>query len=267
MTPDQFARARRSMSEQMVRSLLTLFLGLGSWRDADVTRFVAQAVPLVGGTQRALAALVAAFTASQAGAALRKPVAPSGISDAEAVDLRAGIGAAEVYARPFATVYHALSQGKSLKQALRLGEVRLSEIAEMDLQQTYARASRAAMRALPAGAQAKFWRRELSGLENCGLCVLASTQRYTVEDLNPIHGNCDCLVKPIFGRDPGQVIAPELLEQVHTAVEQLTGTSDRGGRAPDYRDLLVQMTPEHGELGPLLVRPRDRFTAQADLAS
>jgi len=255
------------MSIRLVATLVKLFTGLGSWRDRDADRFVAQVVPLVGGTQQALAALVAAFTAEQAGAALRRPVGPPGIPAGDAVDLRAGIDVAEVYRRPFVTIYNALSQGKSLTEAIRLGEVRLGEIAEMDLQQTYARASRAAMRGLPTHARPRFWRRELSGLENCGLCVLASTQRYTVEDLNPIHGNCDCFVSPIFGRDPGQVIAPELLEQVHTAVEQLTGQADRGGRAPDYRDLLVQMTPEHGELGPLLVRPRDRFTAQADLAS
>lgn len=267
MTPEQFAVLRRNLSQKLIATLVRMFLGLGSWRDADAERFVSQAVPLIQGGQRSLAALTSAFVAAQAGEALGSSVAPPGVPDDDAVDLRLGIDADAVYRRPFATVYNALAKGKTVTTAIELGRTRLEEIAEMDLQQTYARASRAAMRGLPASARPRFWRRVLSGLENCALCVIASTQRYTVEDLNPIHPNCDCQVLGIFGRDPGQVIEPDLLEQVHEAVQALTGQADRGARAPDYRQLMVQMTPQHGELGTLLVRPRDRFTGPGDLAT
>lgn len=260
MTPERFATLRRGMSERLVRTLVRLFLGLGSWRDADADGFVAQAVPLLQGTQRALAALTAIFIAEQASAGLGRSVAPPGLPDSEVLDLREGIDAESVYRRPFTEMYTALSQGKTMTDALKLGRVRLGEIAEMDLQQTHARASRAVLNALQEADRPRFWRRVLSGLENCAMCVVASTQRYTVGDLNPIHPACDCYVQGIWGPDPGQVIAPDLLEQVHDAVFALTGESDRGARAPDYRALMVQMTAEHGELGPLLVRPRDHFT-------
>lgn len=267
MTPDEFAAARRNLSERLIITLIRIFLGLESWRDADADRFVAQVVPVVQGGQRALAALTAAYVADQASQALGRVIGPPGVPDREAINLRAGIDPEAVYRRPFVTVYTALARGESLTRALHLGEVRLREIAEMDLQQTYARASRAAMRGLPESARPRFWRRELQGQENCALCVVASTQRYRVEDLNPIHPGCDCRVQPIYGRDPGQVIAPDLLEQVHGAVQTLTGKADRGARAPDYRHLVVQMTRDHGELGPLLVRPNNRFTGPEDLPS
>ncbi|GGM75578.1 hypothetical protein GCM10012275_52840 [Longimycelium tulufanense] len=266
MTPAQFARLRRLLSLRLLETLAKLFLGLGSWRDADADRFVRQAVPLVFGAQRSLAALAATFVAAQASDALGRPIAPPGIPDEKAIDLRHSVDAAEVYRRPFVEARRGLAGGKTLDEAVQLGAVRLREIAEADLQQTYAHASQVAMERLPAGFRPRYWRRVLQGEENCALCVVASTQRYHVKDLNPIHPACDCQVRPILTReDPGQVIEPELLEQVHSAVEALTGKADRGARAPDYRQLLVQMTPEHGELGRMLVRPRDRFTGPDDL--
>jgi len=36
----------------------------------------------------------------------------------------------------------------------------------------------------------RFYRRVLTGMESCGLCVVASTQRYRKRDLLPIHPNC-----------------------------------------------------------------------------
>ena len=99
------------------------------------------------------------------------------------------------------------------------------------------------------------------------MCVVASTQRYRIENLNPIHPGCNCAVDPLFGDVSELVIEPELLEAVHDAVGQLTGASDRGAREPDYRQLLVSATAEHGELGTLLVRPRDQFTGPGDLAA
>lgn len=267
MTPEEFAEVRRSLSEQLVDVLIGLFFGLGSWRGADADAFVADAVPLVAGTQQNLAALTATYLADLASESLGVPIAPPGVPDGDAVDLRRGVDAEQVYRRPFATVYNTLAKGGSLTTALERGRTRLAEIAEMDLQQTYAHAARSVLRDLPAQARAPFWHRELSGLESCALCVVASTQRYTVGDLSPIHPGCDCLVMPIYGRDPGQTIAPNLLEQVHAAVKELTGVADRGAREPDYRHLVVSMQREHGELGVLLVRPNDQFTGPDDLAA
>lgn len=266
MTPEQFTAARRSLSDQLIELLVKLFSGPGSWRDTDRDVFLHQAVPLVEGAQRQMASLTAIYVATRASEAAGRTIGPAGIPDRAAVNLRRGVDTDQVYERPFVEVYTALSKGKSLTEAVKLGETRLQEITELDLQATYAAASRDAMEQLPADVQPQFWRRELVGPENCALCVLASTQRYHLQTLNPIHPACDCRVQPLWGdQDPGQVIAPDLLERVHGAVQELTGTTDRGAREPDYRKIVLQMTQEHGELGPMLARPLDHFTTEGDL--
>jgi len=267
MGPEEFSAQRRTLIDQLIGMLTDLFGGLGSWRREDVEAFADQALPAVRASQQTLAALCAVYVAAQASEQLGYEVPPPGIPDADAVDLRQGVTPEEVYRRPFATVYTHLARGEPIDAAVEHGRARLAEIVEADLQQCYAHAVQAAIASVEVdpGDRASFWRRTLVGETNCALCVIASTQRYRVEDLNPIHPGCDCRVDPVFGPDPGQVIEPDLLEQVHAAVEALTGASDRGGRATDYRQLMVTMTPEHGELGPMLVRPRDRFTGADDL--
>ena len=111
------------------------------------------------------------------------------------------------------------------------------------------RASRQSMRGYPEEGQ--FYRRVLTGRENCALCVVASTQRYYRGDLLPIHPGCDCGVQPLPpGLAVNQVIDEDLLEQVHQITADRLGVSDRGGRTPDYRKLLT--VSEHGEYGPTL---------------
>lgn len=146
----------------------------------------------------------------------------------------------------------------ALERAVEQGANRLAQVAEMDLQQTFAESARGAMEALPEDVRPTGWRRVLVGDVNCALCIVASTQLYRISELNPMHPACDCTVDPWFGEDT-HVIEPELLEQVHAAVFELTGQVDRGARAIDYRELLGRMTPEHGEVGPMLVHPRHRF--------
>ncbi|MCO1575356.1 hypothetical protein M8C13_06225 [Crossiella sp. SN42] len=265
MNGTQFTAARRSLTRRLLEALAELFTGLGSWRQADADRFTAQAVPLVRAGQATLGQLVAAHLAHEAARALRAPVPVPVLTEHDLVDLREGISDREVYRRPFTTVYAALAQDKPLPEAVEHGRARLVQIAEADLQQTHSRANRAALTGLPAPARPRFWRRELVGEESCALCVLASTQRYRVEDLTPVHPGCDCRVQPIYGRDPGHVLDAARTKRLHAAVAELTGRADPGGRTVDYRQLLVASTAEHGELGTLLVRPRDRFTTRADI--
>ncbi len=152
-----------------------------------------------------------------------------------------------------------------LERAVTAGTQRLEQTADLDMQQTYAVAAAEAMQTLPPDARPTGWKRVLVGEVNCALCVVASTQRYRIKDLNPIHPACDCEIEPLFGEDE-RVIDPESLAAVHAAVAELTGRSDAGARAPDYRELLIRrMTPDHGELGPMLVHPRHRFRKKYQL--
>jgi len=264
IAPAQFARGRTTLSLRLRSALSRVFRGLGSWRDPDADRFVGQAVPLVQGAQRVLATMTSAYNACQASLALSRVVAPPAVREAAMLNLRTGVTPSQVYRRPFVTLYTALANGVPFGAALHRAEHRLEQIAEFDLQQTYAEAARDAMTLLPEELAPSGWRRVLVGEENCALCVVAATQRYEVAELNPLHPNCDCRIEPVFD-EVAHVLEPDLLDAVKDAIAELTGTVDGSLRRHDLRRLLVSMTPEHGELGPVLVRPRDHFTTAAEL--
>ena len=188
-TTTAVAARRRSVTGQLVRVLVELFTGLGSWHIPDRDRYTGHAVPLVRGAQRALADVVSAAISEDASAVAGRPIPPPSIPTGDITDLR-GVPTEVVYQRPFVEVYTALRDGRALADAVDLGANRVREIADMDMQQTYAHANHTALNALPAGARPLGWRRVLVGEKNCALCVVASTQRYRVEDLNPIHPAC-----------------------------------------------------------------------------
>lgn len=160
-----------------------------------------------------------------------------------------GVDPRTVYRRPAVDVYTALAAGKPLPQAAAEGRLRLTQLIGGDTQLAKVHAARQSMRGYPEEGQ--FYRRVLTGRENCALCVVASTQRYYRGDLLPIHPGCDCGVQPLPpGLAVNQVIDEDLLEQVHQIAADRLGVSDRGGRTPDYRKLLT--ISEHGEYGPTL---------------
>lgn len=245
-------------------AVLSLWDQLDSWRDRDAERFVAQAVPLIQAGQGTVAALTSLFMADQASEYFDVPVPPPEVP-LEVVTTGRGVPAEQVYQRPFVDIYTALSQGRPLSTAVALGRTRLDEIADLDMQRAYGLAAREAMDNLPDEYRPRYWRRVTTGRKTCALCIVASTQIYSRGDLRRIHRRCDCRVEPDYSGRTGRKRAGVLLERVHAAVRELTGEDDRGARNPDYRQILVEISAEHGELGPLLVRPGDRYTGPVGL--
>jgi hypothetical protein len=143
-----------------------------------------------------------------------------------------GVGAAEVYRRPAVTIYTALANGTAYNAALEEGTNRLLSIVSTDLQQAR---NRQASRSVQSSGF-RFYRRVLSGKEDCDKCRIASTNRYRKADLMPIHPGCDCGVEPLVEFDP----------------------------EPDPRADTV-VTNMHGELGPTLGWAADNFTSAADI--
>lgn len=284
----QYIAAQAALRVNLLTVLARLWESLTSWRDADAERFAAQATPVVAGAQQATATYTAAYLARMAaemtGSPLRMPdVRPSSFVG-EAVR---PVPPSEVYQRPFKQIWTDLSQDKPLDQAVQSGQKRLNDLASTDVQLAKTHTSRAVLDSM---ANVVGYRRVLTGAENCGMCFVASTQRYHGANLMPIHPGCDCAVAPIIGHeDPGQIInsamltegamptgvtkggtkvyqhtdaldAGDLLEPVHKAIQDRFGVSDRGGRLVDYRHILL--VQDHGELGPVLTVARHKFTAK-----
>jgi hypothetical protein len=258
-----YQTATRRVRERLTLFARTAWTGLGSYRDADIDRLVDLIVPQVLAGQRTIAQLTDAYLSGLAGATAQ------GITlDAVSGTAVRGVPLDQVYRRPATTVYTSLSSGAPYPEAVAAGLVRLVSLVQTDMQL----AQRIQEQQTLGRSGAGFYRRTLTGFENCALCILASTQRYHVGDLKPIHPGCDCGVAGIDGRsDPGQILNEELLETLHEQVGSTFGDSDRGGRTivwngeeRGYKDILVR---EHGEYGPTLTWRDQAFTGPGDIAA
>lgn len=252
--PDSLNRLTEAYDSQVhsIRQQITAF-GQAYWdslphyRASAVEDMIEAITPRVTAGQLRIADLTRAYLAQCARELGWKVVLPP--IDQDEIRGARGVDPRIVYRRPAVDVYTALAAGKPLPQAAAEGRLRLTQLIGGDMQLAKVHASRQSMRGYPEEGQ--FYRRVLTGRENCALCVVASTQRYYRGDLLPIHPGCDCDVQPLPpGLAVNQVIDEDLLEQVHQITADRLGVSDRGGRTPDYRKLLT--VSEHGEYGPTL---------------
>ncbi|MFF2189248.1 hypothetical protein [Streptomyces sp. NPDC058155] len=254
---DRYDALTGSLRDRLISFVLAAFDSLGDYRDSDAAEFIERVLPVVLGVQQQMGQLTDAYLSAMIADMLGGAAAPAGVVLDEALR---GVPPDEVYRRPFVQTWTALSRGADFVDALGQGRTRLLSITETDLQLARTHAARESMER----SGARFFRRRLSSGKNCALCTIASTQRYRVAELMPIHPGCHCKPEPLPGnRDPGHVIDEELLREAHDAIARDTGQSDRGGRAPDYRNIIV--TREHGEIGPLLAVRRNHFTGPEDI--
>lgn len=97
-----------------------------------------------------------------------------------------------------------------------------------------------------------------SGKPPCGLCVIAADVVYRDEDLMPIHARCRCTVVAVGAEDdPGFRLNREDLDRIY---------EQAGGTGRDALKLIRVEVVEHGELGPWLVNPTQRFRGPREVS-
>jgi len=144
--------------------------------------------------------------------------------------IRNGVPTVEVYSRSVITARILIAKGTDFVEAMAAGRARAISTARTDVALT----NRAAM---ASGKASRPWvvgyRRVLVG-KSCGFCATASTQRYTLAELLPLHPACDCGVAEILGnKDPGQIINRDLLNDLKAegVVEDITRAGERSRRS------------------------------------
>jgi hypothetical protein len=170
----------RQVRQRVTSYALSTWQGLPDYRDADIERFVAKVVPLVESGQKQTWQLTTAYLnalARLAGVPVPKTSAavPTGLR---------GIALEEVYRRPAVTVYSTLANGGSLIDGVRLGAERLNDLVATDMQMAKVHS---AFERLSSDKRVSGYERTLDGPDPCPLCVIASTQKYSRDDLAAIH--------------------------------------------------------------------------------
>ena len=251
------------------------YRNLGSWRDEDASRYIEIMDRGMGGLKRQATNLALGFhreIARNEGQPFNAVnITPQELTTAA---LRNGADVQTVYRRPFVDTWTALSNGKTMTEAIEAGVFRARSLATTEIQLARRNAS---FQARGANDRIVGYVRTLTGRENCALCYVASTQRYNRGQLNPIHPGCDCGELPIYGTmDPGQVINEQLLDSTHEAIAQRFGDTDfsarnlgagkfvsykDGERLADFTDITIR---DNGELGPVLTVTSQHFTGPTD---
>lgn len=232
--------------QNMLAWLRRLF-ARGQWRRTDAEVFSHAVVPIVQGAQRHIAQTTAVSLLRQ----VEQHGGSASLDGFDPTQYPRKADPLEVYQRPFHAVWSDLANGHDLPTAVDHGQTRLEQIAATDLQLAKTNAAQHVL----SGAEGIVGYRRVLNLPSCGLCVVASTQRYQKSNLMAIHPGCDCGEEPIYGtEDTGQVIDDQLLIAAHDAIEQRFGVSDSGARSPDYRKVLLDRlhVHDHPEMGPLL---------------
>jgi hypothetical protein len=267
-----YQTATESLRSNLEQVITALWVALGSYRDADRSRFVQQVAPIVLAAQRQMSALTTGYHNARrtliVGRSRSVRVDPASVSGAAA---RNGTDPADVYGRPFDVVWRELAKNKGqpnyVENAIKAGLDHAVQLALTDVQLSKTQTSQ---RVMADDNQIVGYRRVLEGSHSCGLCIVAATLRYHKSDLLPIHPACDCSVAEIFGtEDPGKSFGVGQLGDVHDRIAERFGESDASARAIpgqgglQYRDVLI--THEHGELGPILAVRGQNFTGPTDL--
>lgn len=165
-----------------------------------------------------------------------------------------------LWRRPFVHMRTKLADGMEVPQALAFGRTIASTLASTNLQY----AARGAARDWMEGDNRIVGYRRVLGSggasgENCGLCIVASTQRYRKGDLLPIHDNCTCSVAPVLGtEEPGRYggswasVPGQVWEDLDAFDGQYSVRNDLGRVRIDASELPRPAVFEHGELGPVI---------------
>lgn len=259
-----YAATIKANRDRTERYVLTQF-SKGQHRDEDVAKFLGRVVPVVLASRRQVSAITDSFLAQKLSAQLGRKVRPRGPINTDALR---GVDAADVYQRPYQAVWTDLSQSKPYDAAVRSGVERLTDIVRTDMQMAKTYTSQ---NVLSQTKGVTGFARVISGDKTCALCAIASTQRYSREDLLPIHPGCNCDVEPITADAPwDQEAMDSRLAGTHESVAERLGVSDDGGRnvglgtGRDYTKLIATHT--HGEIGPVLSVKGQHFTGPSQVA-
>lgn len=220
--------AQQQLREASAQGVGAAWDQLPAYDEENVDEWLSAVLPIVLAAQHRSAAYTDAFIAYETG---RRPL---GITRRLVTGAAARLGAvpAEVYRRPFVTVWSGLKNGKTWAESVAEGRRRAAAAAETDVQLTM----RETLREVGDHDPNVVGFRRVPDSNACKFCVTVAGQRYRTDELMPIHTHCGCGVDVITRANRSD----------------FTGQPDN--------DLSGVVVADHGELGPVLVDAEHHFT-------
>lgn len=213
-----------------------IWAGLRGYDEQNVDQWLSTVVPVVIAGERQSVSLTEAYLARSIG----RPALGINPDQIIGAGIRAGADPAEVYRRPFVTVWSALKDGTAWEDAVGQGAARATSTAATDVQLTM----RTTLRDVGESDDLIVGYSRVPDGGACDFCQAVSGQRYRTDQLMPIHNHCGCGVDVITRSNRREFTGkPE---------NDLTVT----------RDGVTAAVREHGELGPVLTDGSQHFTSE-----
>lgn len=183
---------------------------------------------------------------------------------AVAAKVRSGVTGADSFRRATYAAWARLGEGAGYQTVLDALVRRLVTVAATDAQ--HAVALTAADWGEATGSEALRYQR-FTGGQPCGLCEIAATQIYRVEDFL-IHENCNCTMIPLV--ESGQIDQAKTENRDRLDAARARGLESNDPRVLKSLDADGAGRPHvahHDELGPMLTVPGHTFSTASDLAA
>jgi hypothetical protein len=232
-----------ALRKSSAAALALVWRGLPGYDRQNVDQWLSEALPVVEGSRRQAIALTNAYVAN----AMER--GPSELDiPALIASLRNGADPAEVYERPFITVWTALKEETEWEQAVAEGLDRATSAAETDVQLSM----RAAAEAIELSDPNLYGYERVANPTACLFCREVDGAYVKGSDgfVYALHNHCGCGLRPLKEPHPG-------------AVKLADGTEIRPHAFGQLNEKVA--IAEHGELGPVLVDPAQHFTPESAL--
>lgn len=230
---------QQRIRERAAASAQAAWESLDSHDEEDIAPWLLLILPLVLGAERSSAMLTNQFLARSA----EHPPLPVPVAEVTGAALRNGTTPEEVYARPFVTVWSELKEGKSREDAVKAGMERATVGVQTDVQL----AMRTTLKVVGGRDDRILGYQRVPDADACPFCTLIAGRRYLKHKLLPVHPRCGCGVDVITRANRHEFT---------------------GGIEENDLDLPPEVAiRQHGELGPVVVDARHRFTGPSAIAA
>lgn len=237
------ARLRRLVE----RVIAAIWDGLPAHDRANVDQWLSTVVPVILQAQRASVSLTDAYIAQAMG---RGPI---GLNPADVIGaaVRNGVDPAEVYERPFVTLWGGLADGLDFPDASAKALARAQASGAVDVQLTM----RDTAYAIDSADPNVYGYRRVADPSACNFCKEVDGAYVKGADgfVMALHNHCGCGLE--VNKEP-----PDLARLLPDGTPADSRERERLG----YPETPVVAIRDHGELGPVLVDSRQHFTGPND---